>query len=87
MGEDETAERLYAEAIPASLYGRSLLKLNFSQAVAQNLPPSLAATIPQLPSLKQNKTVAIVCSEGSCNPPAHNSEALRELLQTREPAA
>ena len=87
VGEDETAERLYAEAIPASLYGRSLLKLNFSQAVAQNLPPSLAATIPQLPSLKQNKTVAIVCSEGSCKPPAHNSEALRELLQTREPAA
>jgi uncharacterized protein YyaL (SSP411 family) len=87
VGEDETAERLYAEAIPASLYGRSLLKMTFSQAIAQNLPPSLAATIPQLPSLKQNKTVAIVCSEGSCKPPAHNTEALRELLQTREPAA
>ena len=87
VGEDEIAERLYADAVPGSLYGRSLLKLTFSQAIAQNLPPSLAATIPQLPSLKQNKTVAIVCSEGSCKPPAHNSEALRELLQTREPAA
>jgi len=86
VGEDETADQLYAEAVPASLHGRSLLKLNFNQAVAQNLPPSLAGTIPQLPSLKQKKTVAVVCSEGTCKPPAHNSEALRQLLQ-KEPAA
>jgi len=87
VGEDETAQQLYAEAIAASSFERSVLKLNFSQAVEPNLPPSLAATIPQLPVLKQRKTVAVVCSGGSCKPPAHSVDTLRQLLSVKEPAA
>ena len=86
VGEDETAEQLYDEAVAESSVGRSVLKLNFSQAVEANLPPSLA-TIPQLPVLKQRKTVAVVCSGGSCKPPAHSVESLKQLLRAKESAA
>ncbi len=100
VGEDETATQLYDEAatsisqasfgrssLGGSVLGKSVLKLNFSQAVEANLPPSLAATIPQLPAVKQGKTVAVVCSGGSCKPPAHSVELLRQLLDGKEPAA
>src|SRR6266852_6117688 len=92
VGEDETAAQLYAEAVAASSFGRSsfgrsVLKLNFSQAVEPNLPPTLAATVPQLPALKQRKTVAVLCSGGSCKPPAHSVELLKQLLGGKEPAA
>jgi uncharacterized protein len=87
VGEDETAEQLYAQAVTASLYGRSVLKLKFSQAVAQNLPPSLAATIPQLPSLKEKKTVAVLCADGTCHPPTHSAFELDQLLKAENPAA
>jgi hypothetical protein len=87
VGEDEAAEQLYREAIATSVFGRSVLKLNFSQTVQANLPPSLAATIPQLPAVKQGTTVAVVCSGGSCKPPAHSVELLKELLQEKHPAA
>ncbi len=87
VGEDETAAQLYVEAVAASSFGRSALKLSFSQTVQANLPPSLAATIPQLPAVKQGRTVAVVCSGGSCKPPVHNVELLKELLQEKNPAA
>ena len=87
VGEDETSTQLYDEAITATSFGSSVLKLNFSQAVEPNLPPSLAVTIPQLPEVKRGETVAVVCSSGSCKPPAHNVEILRQLLTGKEPAA
>jgi uncharacterized protein YyaL (SSP411 family) len=87
VGEDETAEQLYAEAVAASFFGMSALKLNFSQAVEANLPPSLGATIPQLPEVRQKKTVALVCSGKSCKPPAHSVERLKQLLNAKDPAA
>jgi hypothetical protein len=73
--------------VASSSFGASALKLNFSQAVEANLPPSLAATIPQLPEMKQKKTVAVVCSGGTCKPPAHSVELLKRLLSGNEPAA
>src|SRR5258708_6305419 len=78
---------LGGSVVGRSVLGRSVLKLNFSQAVEANLPPSLAVTIPQLPAVKQGKTVAVVCSGGSCKPPAHSVELLRQLLGGQEPAA
>ena len=87
VGDDETAAQLYREAVAASSFGRSVVKLNFSQAVEANLPPSLAATIPHLPALKQGKTVAVVCSGRSCKPPAHSVEGLKELLNGKSSAA
>jgi uncharacterized protein YyaL (SSP411 family) len=80
IGDDELAQRLYTEALSSVQFGRSVIKLKFSHAVAQNLPPSLASTIPELPAVKAGRTIAVVCSGFSCKPPVSTSEELKLLL-------
>jgi hypothetical protein len=87
VGEDALADELYARANAFRQLGRSVFKLTFSQAVESNLPPSLAATVPHLPAVKQRKTSAIVCSGGSCKPPAHSVQQLEDLLREEKSAA
>jgi uncharacterized protein len=87
VGEDETAEQLYSQASSSVLFGRSAIRLKFSQAVAQNLPPSLAATVPELPAVKARTTTAIVCSGFSCKPPVSTPVELEQLLTAELPAA
>jgi uncharacterized protein YyaL (SSP411 family) len=87
IGDDEAASQLHSQAISSGLMGRSVIKLKFSQAVAQNLPPSLAATIPELPAVRAGRTTAVVCSGFSCKPPVDTSEELQQLLSTDIPAA
>lgn len=87
VGDNETAEQLYSQAVSSAVFGRSVIKLKASQAVAQNLPPSLASTVPELPAVKAGQTSAIVCSGFSCKPPVNTSEQLKQLLATESPAA
>ena len=87
VGEDETAAQLYSQAVSSGLIGRSVIKLKFSQAVTQNLPPSLAATIPELPAVKAGRTTAVVCSGFSCKAPVSTPEQLEQLLIADLPAA
>ena len=87
VGEDEIATQLYREATASHQFGRSALKLTFNQAVWENLPPSLAATIPNLPTVKARQTCAVVCSEGVCKPPVQEISQLRELLRQEKSAA
>jgi hypothetical protein len=86
IGDDESASHLYSQATASPMFGRSVIKLKFSHAAAQNLPPSLAATIPELPGVKAERTMAVVCSGFSCKPPVNSSEQLKELL-SKEPSA
>ena len=87
IGENELADKLFALATAQSRLGNSILRLTFSQAVEQNLPSSLADTIPQLLAVKQKQTCAVVCSAGSCKPPAHTIEELEQLLSAERSAA
>jgi uncharacterized protein YyaL (SSP411 family) len=87
VGEDELASQLYREATASPQFGKSAQKLTFSQAVKENLPPSLAATIPYLPAIKSQRTCAVVCSGASCKPPVHEIGQLRELLRQEKSAA
>jgi len=87
VGEDETASQLYSQAISSPAFGRSAIQLKFSQAVAQNLPPALAATVPELPGVKAGRTTAVVCSGFSCKPPVNTSEQLKQLLSIESSAA
>ncbi len=80
VGEDETAAEMYRGAIASARLTTSVLRLNLSQAVAENLPPSLAETIPQLPSIQQRKTLAVVCSGRTCKPPVFTVEQLDQQL-------
>jgi uncharacterized protein len=87
LGEDERASDLYRRAISLAPLGTSVLKLTFNEAVAANLPPSIAETIPNLPWLKEGRSAAVVCSEGACKPPVYNSADLRNLLEAQKNAA
>jgi uncharacterized protein YyaL (SSP411 family) len=87
VGDDELASQLYSEATAWPHSGRSVLKLTFSQTAKENLPPALAATIPNLPEVKESQTVAFVCSGFSCGPPAHNVAELKTLMTEGRSAA
>jgi uncharacterized protein len=81
VGSGELAERLYDAAVASYSAGKAVLKLAANEAVAQNLPPALALTIPELPAVKQGKTVAVICSGFSCQPPLSDPGELTQSLR------
>ena len=80
IGEDKLADEFYAMAVRPFGFGRTVIKLTHSQAVAQNLPPALAETIPNLPGLKEGRTLAVICRGFSCLPPISEAEELKHRL-------
>ena len=81
VGEDEQAQALLCAARAPFAVNKSAICLTESEAVAQNLPPVLAETIPNLPPLKSKKSVAIVCTDFTCQPPIGNPEELSTQLR------
>ena len=79
---DRQAAELYAVAVAPFAFNKSSLRLIASQAVAENLPPALASTIPNLPQLRSGKAMAVLCSGTSCQPPTESADALKAALQT-----
>ena len=57
VGEDEKAEALLKAAAAPFAVNLSVVHLTGSEAVAQNLPPALAETIPNLPALTREEVV------------------------------
>jgi uncharacterized protein YyaL (SSP411 family) len=80
IGEDDLAEELYAAAVGSFAFNQTTLRFAANQVVAENLPPVLASTIPNLPQLKSGKSFAVVCSGSTCQPPVDDPEALRRTL-------
>jgi len=80
VGNDDLAGRLYNEALAPYTAGKAVLKLSANQAVPQNLPPALAESIPQLPAVKEEKSVAVVCSGFTCQPPISDPVELARSL-------
>jgi uncharacterized protein YyaL (SSP411 family) len=85
-GDEEAGGELYAAAVAPFAFNKSALRLAASQAVAENLPPALAATIPQLPELNSiqssaRKSFAVLCSGSACQPPVADAVKLRRALQ------
>ena len=81
VGKDDKAQALLKAAIAPFAVNKSVVHLTDNEAVAQNLPPVLAETIPNLPALKNKKSVAIVCTDFTCHPPLENPEELTALLR------
>jgi uncharacterized protein len=55
--------------------------LRFSKLPApSDLPPALAETIPNLP-LRENETLALICSGFTCQPPIKSADELRAAQQ------
>jgi uncharacterized protein len=98
VGKDETAAELYRAAVHPLGMGTAVLRLDADKAVAQNLPPALAETIPNLPELRGGREIdaqavdgrsfAVVCSGFVCQPPVFDAQQLASALGMRaRPAA
>jgi uncharacterized protein YyaL (SSP411 family) len=88
VGEGGLAEKLRAVALQKFSFTQTVLQLAPNQVVAQNLPPGLARTIPNLPNIANRSAFALVCSGSSCQPPTGDAAELRQLLKIpHNPAA
>ena len=81
VGEDGQADALLKAASAPFAINLSVVHLTDSEAVAENLPPALADTIPNLPALQEKKSVAAVCTNFTCRPPIHNPEELAAVVR------
>jgi len=87
-GNDDAAENLFRAAQQLRSLNTAVLKLDPAKAVAENLPPALAETIPQLPALAEGRSFAVVCAGFACQPPVFEADELVRLLRARaRPAA
>jgi hypothetical protein len=80
-GDQVTAEKLAAMAVAPFAFNKSTVRLKANQAVRENLPPGLAATIPNLPGLGSGKSFAVLCSGSACQPPVFNELELKRLME------
>ncbi len=80
--QDElAAHELQAAAITPFAFNKTTLCLRAKQAAPGNLPPVLAATIPNLPQMRSGKSFAVLCSGTSCQPPVADATELRRSLE------
>jgi uncharacterized protein len=88
IGQDTAAESLLRTAAQALSLNTAVLRLAANGAVAENLPPALAETIPNVPALREGRSFAAVCAGFSCQPPVFDAEELGRVLGSRiRPAA
>ncbi len=80
-GDEHNTEELYAAAVAPFAFSKSTLRFAANQAVAENLPPALAATIPNLPDVGSGKSFAVLCSGFACRPPVSDTAELRRVLE------
>ncbi len=83
---DEAASALASVATTDFAFNKSVLRLTANQAVARNLPPTLAATIPNLPQLNLPQlnlgtSFAVLCSGFACQPAITDPGELRRGLE------
>jgi uncharacterized protein len=83
VGKDEVAAELYRAAVRLLSFDTAVLRLDADKVVAQNLPPALAATIPNLPALGAGRSFAVVCSGFACQAPIFDAEELGRSLRPR----
>ena len=79
VGKDVAASELYRAAVQPLDLNAAVMRLDADKAVAQNLPPALAATIPHLPALGGGRSFAVVCSGFTCQPPVFDAQELARV--------
>ncbi len=88
VGQDEVADRLCRAALHPHSLSKAVLRISAAAAVAQNLPPALAETIPNLPTFRESRSFAVVCSGLTCQAPVFDAgELSRQLDAASRPAA
>jgi hypothetical protein len=77
VGEDAAAASLAIAATAPWLANKLVLRYRHGQRKADNLPPALAETLPNLP---QSSSVAVVCTGMQCLPPTDDPQKLMEQI-------
>ena len=78
IGHDQTAQQLYAAALAPFALNKSVIRLS---SAADKLPPALAETVPNLPGVKDGRSVAVICSNFACLPPIYDPDQLSVSLR------
>jgi uncharacterized protein YyaL (SSP411 family) len=78
VGEDALADELEGVALARFLVNKAVIRLRRDQL--GSLPPALAETIPNLPSLDALGSFVLVCTGNSCLPPILEADALIAAL-------
>src|SRR5947209_4404696 len=81
VGDTKDAGPLVDVASAQFSLNKAVLSVRSGEAVPQMLPPALAETIPNLPAIKQGKTVAVLCSGFSCQPPIDDPATLEKAIR------
>ena len=88
VGAEEAASRLESLATARFAVNKTVIRLQARQLLAETLPESLAATIPQVPLPQAGSAWALVCRGNTCLPPISDPDQLLDtLLETLEPRA
>ena len=83
LGNDELADRLYRAASASFALNRSILRLTAHDMVPQNLPPALRETLPSLPGIQGERSLAVVCEDFRCLPPVSDPEVLKKSMRAQ----
>ncbi len=83
IGNDDRAERLRAGAIAPFALNKMVLRLRDSEITPHYLPPALAQTIPQVPGAREGRSMAVICSNFTCQPPISSPDELAKALARR----
>ena len=81
IGAGEEARKLAAMATARYAMNKRVIVLRPEQVVAEDLPPVLAETLPNLPELHSGRAFAVVCRGASCLPPTSDGEELLKELR------
>jgi uncharacterized protein len=80
VGGDDDVKPLLTTAHADFVFNKAVLRLAANGANARNLPPALAETIPSFPPI-QDKAMALVCTNFTCQPPVENARQLAEIMR------
>jgi uncharacterized protein YyaL (SSP411 family) len=78
IGNDEGADRLFDAALAPFALNKSVLRAR--EVAAQNLPPTLAETLPGVPGAADGRTMAVICSNFTCRPPVFEANQVEKTL-------
>jgi uncharacterized protein YyaL (SSP411 family) len=81
IGEAGSTGKLLSAALLPFALNKAVIRFSRNEVVADNLPPALAETIPNVPGVQSGEAVAIVCRGFACQPPITDSEQLSAALR------
>jgi uncharacterized protein YyaL (SSP411 family) len=81
FGEGAEANELYAAATSGFLLNKTVLRVRQAARIGEALPAALAQTVASAPGVPEGRTLALLCSGFSCQPPIHSAMELRRALR------